>query len=87
MVILHDHEPFLGSLGPILGRFLALLGHLGEVFGASWGGLGPLGPVLGRLGSDKKTLIFLWFFNAIWKTDVLSKHVHLGRACAFLMPA
>ena len=90
-------EPILGRLGTILGglgRILGrswgdlgmVLGHLGEVFGASWGGLGPLGAVLGRLGSEN-TLIFLVFFNTFWKTDVLSKHVHLGRSWAFLRPA
>ena len=49
-----------GDLGALLGRFWLLLGHLGEVFGASWGGLGPLEAVLGRLGSEK-TLIFQSF--------------------------
>ena len=51
-----------GDLGALLGCILLLLRHLGEVFGASWGGLGPLGEVLGRLG-EPKTMNFRSFFH------------------------
>ena len=47
---------------------------------ASWGGLGP---VLGRQG-ELKMLIFAVFFTTFGKTNVLSKHVLLGRSSAFL---
>ena len=89
-VVLGGLESLLACLGSILGRLGALLGRswgiLGRSFGTSWDGLGPSWGGFGAAG-ELKTMIFVRFFNTFWKTNVLSKHVHLGRSWAFLRPA